>query len=89
MVTLAFHFFKCHIYLFIYLAVLGLGCSIRDLPFSLWPVEYLVAACEIFQLWYAGGSVVKNPFPNARDSRDVGLIPELGRSPGVGNGNLF
>ena len=48
-----------------------------------------MAACEIFQLWYAGGSVVKNPFANARDSRGVGLIAGLGRSPGAGNGNLF
>ena len=31
-----------------------------------------------------GGSVVKNPPPNAGDS---GLIPGLGRSPGEGNGN--
>ena len=69
--------------------MLGLGCSIRDLLFWLWRVQYLVAAGEIFRLWSAGGSVVKNPFANARDSRDVGLIPELGRSPGAGNGNLF
>jgi len=31
--------------------------------------------------------VVKNPLANAEDVRDVGLIPELGRSPGVGSGN--
>ena len=31
--------------------------------------------------------VVKNPPANAGDARDVGLIPELGRFPGVGNGN--
>ena len=31
--------------------------------------------------------MVKNPPDNAGDSRDVGLIPGLGRSPGVGNGN--
>ena len=30
--------------------------------------------------------MVKNPPDNAGDSRDVGLIPGLGRSPGVGNG---
>ena len=34
-----------------------------------------------------GGSVVKNPPANAGDMRDVGLIPELGRSPGGGHGN--
>ena len=31
--------------------------------------------------------VVKNPLANAGDARDVGLIPGLGRSPGVENGN--
>ena len=31
--------------------------------------------------------VVRNPSANAGDLRDVGLIPGLGRSPGVGNGN--
>ena len=31
--------------------------------------------------------MVKNPPVNAGDARDMGLIPGLGRSPGVGNGN--
>ena len=31
--------------------------------------------------------MVKNPPANAEDSRDTGLIPGLGRSPGVGNDN--
>ena len=30
--------------------------------------------------------MVKNPPANARDTRDTGLIPGWGRSPGVGNG---
>ena len=30
---------------------------------------------------------VKNPPANAGDIRDVGVIPELGRSPGDGHGN--
>ena len=30
--------------------------------------------------------VVKNPPANAGDARDMGLIPGLGQSPGVGNG---
>jgi len=30
---------------------------------------------------------VKNSPANAGDARDVGLIPRLGRSPGVGTGN--
>ena len=36
---------------------------------------------------FPGGTVVKNPSANAGDARDAGLIPELGRSPGGGNGN--
>ena len=35
---------------------------------------------------FPGGSVVKNPPANARD---VSSIPELGGSPGGGNGNPF
>ena len=31
--------------------------------------------------------MVKNPPANTEDARDMGLIPGLGRSPGVGNGN--
>ena len=31
----------------------------------------------------------KNPLANAGDARDAGLIPESGRSPGGGNGNLL
>ena len=33
--------------------------------------------------------MVKNLPVNAGDAREVGLIPGLGRSPGVGNGNPF
>ena len=36
---------------------------------------------------FPGGSVVKNPPVSAGDTGDSGLIPGLGRSPGVGNGN--
>ena len=31
--------------------------------------------------------VVKNPPANAGDVRDIGFIPRLGKSPGVGSGN--
>ena len=34
-----------------------------------------------------GGAVVKNLPANAGDAKDSGLIPESGRSPGVGNSN--
>ena len=35
---------------------------------------------------FSGGSAVNNLPAN---TGDAGLIPELGRSPGEGNGNLF
>ena len=35
-------------------------------------------------LGFPGGLVVKNPTVNARDTRPLGSIPGLGRSPGVG-----
>ena len=38
---------------------------------------------------FPGGSVVKNSPANAGDTRDVGLIPGLGKSPREGNGNLL
>ena len=33
------------------------------------------------------GVVAKNPLAKAGDSTDMGSIPGLGKSPGVGNGN--
>ena len=33
--------------------------------------------------------MVKNPPANVGDTRDAGLIPGSGRSPGVGNDNLL
>jgi len=33
--------------------------------------------------------LVKNQLANVRDTKDVGLIPGLGRFPGEGNGNLL
>ena len=36
---------------------------------------------------FPGGSVVKNLSASAGDTRDAGLIPGSGRSPGGGNGN--
>ena len=38
---------------------------------------------------FSGGAMVKNLPVKARDSRDMGLIPRLGRAPGEGNGNLL
>ena len=37
--------------------------------------------------WASLVAQIKNQPANAGDARDVGLIPELGRSPGEGNGN--
>ena len=36
---------------------------------------------------FPGGTVVKNLPAKAGDTRDMGLIPGLGRSPGEGNVN--
>ena len=36
---------------------------------------------------FPGGTVVENPFANAGDTGDLGLIAGLGRAPGEGNGN--
>ena len=36
---------------------------------------------------FTGGSVVKNLPANAEDARDVGSLPQSGRSPGIGNSN--
>ena len=33
--------------------------------------------------------VVKNPLANVGDTTDAGSVPESGRSPGEGNGNLL
>ena len=49
-----------------------------------WPCA-LVKWCTIWASQVV--QVVKNLPANTGDARDVGLIPELGRSPGEGNGN--
>ena len=36
---------------------------------------------------FPGGTMVKNPLAKTEDKGDLGLIPGLRRSPGVGNGN--
>ena len=36
---------------------------------------------------FPGGKVVKNLPANVGDAGNVGLIPEFGRSPGVGSSN--
>ena len=36
---------------------------------------------------FSGSSVIKNLAASGGDTRDVGLIPGLGKSPGKGNGH--
>ena len=43
----------------------------------------------IDQKSFLGGMVVQNPPANAGDTRDTGLIPGSGISPGLGNCNPF
>ena len=38
---------------------------------------------------FSGDTMVKNLPVNAGDSKDSGLIPGSGKSPGIGNGNLL
>ena len=78
------------------LALLTLGCVTCELESSL-----SVLICErgidvlhhflLKQYLLCGASqvalVVKNPPANAGGTRDMGLIPESGRSPGRGHGN--
>ena len=44
---------------------------------------------SVKKMGFPGGTVVKNPLANARDARDMGLNPQLERSPGEGNDNPF
>ena len=38
---------------------------------------------------FPADAVVKNLPANSGDTKDIGSVPGLGRSPGVGNGNLL
>ena len=49
----------------------------------------IVIACVYYVKSFSGATVVKNPPANAGDARNMGSILGLGRSPGVGNGNLL
>ena len=53
-------------------------------PQHLFPINK--AKIFIYTL-FLGGPVVKNLSADAEAAEDAGLIPELGRSPGVGNDN--
>ena len=64
--------------------MLGLSCGLRAL--GLW--EAWVPSC-VKELLRPSGSVVKNLPAIAEDRGDAGLVPESGRSPGEGHGNLL
>ena len=53
------------------------------------PVCVILAWNVVKVTGFPGGAVVKNLPANAGDARDAGSIPGLGRSPGVGIGNLL
>ena len=55
-------------------------CGMKSVPATSPPLRPLMLLVLV-------ALVVKNPPANAGDARDVGSIPRLGRSPGVGNGN--
>ena len=51
---------------------------------------YAVSKClPYIYLGFPGGMVVKNLLDSAGNTRDLGLIPGLGMSPGEGNGNIL
>ena len=51
-------------------------------------MQQKLCLCQMHETTWASQVplVVKNPPDNAGDARDIGLIPELGRSIGGGNG---
>ena len=53
------------------------------------PLKVIVTfgAYVLCYMGFPGGAVVKNSPANAGDTRDLGSIPGLGRSPGGGNDN--
>ena len=60
-----------------------LSVSMDTLDFS----QQVIPFNPLLKIDLASGSVVKKLPANAGDPRDAGLIPELGRSLGIGNGN--
>ena len=55
-------------------------------PFEL-VCEGLARLDPAYKYLLPGGAEIKNLPVNAGDTRDAGSVPDLGRSPGVGNGN--
>ena len=67
----------------------GFKKSQLDSYSSIWVMGGYFVFCALIPtlMCFPSGTVVKNPPANVGDSRDVGSIPESGRSPGMGNGN--
>ena len=66
----------------------GLLISLHCFLFNSSTPESFVNILKYFMHWVSQVVlVVKNPSASAGDTRDVGLIPGSGRSPGEGNGN--
>ena len=64
------------------------SCSSRSKKSTIQVLAGLVFS-EPLSSGFPGGIVLKNLPVNARGARNMGLIPWLGRFPGVGNGNPF
>ena len=60
--------------------------KISKVSIDMGKLSYILMGVNI-EWGFPGGSVVKNPPANAGTVGDLGLIPVLGRSPGIGNGN--
>ena len=60
----------------------------RESPFPV-KCDTVITLGLASQWGFPDGAVANNPPAYAGDSRDSGLIPELGRSPGGGHGNLL
>ena len=64
--------------------------SIESLTHSEGRVDCLIIGFGFgMQGVFLGGTVAKEHVCNTGDTRDMGLIPGLGRSPGVDNGHLL
>ena len=62
--------------------------SLKYIWFIMCIYVFIYIYTQIHTYEFSGGTIVKDSSANAGDARVVGLIPESGRSPGVGNGNL-
>ena len=61
----------------------------RRLLFTKWDISWWLKCQYVTNMGFPDGAVIKNLPATARNSRDVGSIPVLGRSPGGGNVNPF